>query len=768
MMNLIPKILIIGLCLAGCSHQLHAKSYPLKIEIPQSVDPLKVSAQDLYLESQWMEPYLNLPPLTPSFWKHTHRSQKIKVLVGMVGEQIADTFHSQGVYLIREIWISNTKNLLAIRQRLINKTGKNLYLKSLFPMKCESPAGLLLARDPDVTHWEVLLQHRLKNGRPQTIQPPGEGYYEIDQFAIFHHQKIATTPLLFVGYLSQTGHNARILLEFQNRHSIVQLTQFTAECEFDSCLVPPGGEKTSQWIYIELGDDPNDLISDYADRVGIYHGVSRPLPNAPSVFCSWYFHGYYYNEEYFHRDLEALKKDYMPFDVFLIDECWSLNKWGDFEAINSWPSGMKDAADRIRALGYTPGIWSCPYLVDFESNLAQNFPEWLLKDVTGKRVTFKMNNIDHWVLDPTFPGVTEFLEETYRKLANDWGYQYFKFDFMRAVFLPAEQRFFDSTSTRLEAYRRGLEAIRRGTGPDAYLAVCGGHYGGSLGIANSQRSGSDVVSIWREREIPKFRQNILRTWMSRLWHVDPDAMMVRKRTEKFHDSELSLGLLTDSEAQTIALNQYVAGGLITFSEYLPELGEERKKLYRHIIPSINSSSIPLDIFDPLCPSQMLTVINPLCSGLNHWITVSVINWTDQKKEFSLALNDQITKFISAKNFLVFEFFEQKVMGIYNTGELINLGTVSPHSSRLLKISPWDSTKGNLAGTNLHFSGGGVEISDWLASQKEVQGEIRTAWKYPVTITAVFPSFSEKGFVVNSITIQSGQKKFRIENPEDNY
>jgi alpha-galactosidase len=102
---------------------------------------------------------------------------------------------------------------------------------------------------------------------------------------------------------------------------------------------------------------------------------------------------------------------------------------------------------------------------------------------------------------------------------------------MRAVFLEGDYQFFNPHINRLEAYRMGLEAIRRGVGDDAYISVCGGHFGGSIGIADSQRSGSDVVSFWDPNEIPKYRQNMLRTWMNRLWHVDPDAMMVR-RNEK--------------------------------------------------------------------------------------------------------------------------------------------------------------------------------------------------------------------------------------------
>jgi hypothetical protein len=109
-----------------------------------------------------------------------------------------------------------------------------------------------------------------------------------------------------------------------------------------------------------------------------------------------------------------------------------------------------------------------------------------------------------------------------------------------------------------------MEAIMRRVGNDAYISVCGGHYGGSIGIADSQRSGSDVVSFWDPDEIPKYRQNMLRTWMSRLWHVNPDAMMVRRNEKsefKGSHARLSLGLFTDSEAEVNALNQYIGGGL---------------------------------------------------------------------------------------------------------------------------------------------------------------------------------------------------------------
>ena len=138
----------------------------------------------------------------------------------------------------------------------------------------------------------------------------------------------------------------------------------------------------------------------------------------------------------------------------------------------------------MRALGYEPGLWAAPYLVVEDTNLAKEHPEWLLRYEDG---TLQRGNRNACVLDPTYPGVCDFLEETFRRLTFDYGYTYYKLDFMRAVVREMKGyrgddkpklKFYDPTVTRVEAYRKGLEAIRRGMGPDAYITMCGGNFGG--------------------------------------------------------------------------------------------------------------------------------------------------------------------------------------------------------------------------------------------------------------------------------------------------
>ena len=728
------------------------------LAIPRSADPIIINSAGMKIVNLFSSPEAEgVSAITR--WSHLERSERERALGGRPGALTTDRFQADGLELCRETWISHDRRQTAFRHRLLNRGDRPLRLAALHPFDCPGPDGLSLF-ESEPKDWTVLVEERHKNGLPRVLSPANEPAFEADPFCLLSP---GGSPVrrLFIGHLSLTGHLAAVRAEFTKAPARVTLQRLFSDCQFDGIIVPPGGERSSQWLLLSIGDSPRALIDGFAEAVGQFHGVKQPRQRPPSVFCTWYYHGFHYNEENFNEDLEALAKNRMPFDVFLIDECWSLNRWGDFEPIQTWPSGMKVAADRIRGLGYRPGIWTCPYLVDFESRLAKNHPEWVLKNTKGQPVIFTMNKRDHWVLDPTFPGVCDYLEETYRKLAEDWGYEYFKFDFMRAVFLPSDQKFYNPELTRLEAYRLGLEAIRRGTGPDAYISVCGGHYGGSLGIADSQRSGSDVLSIWRSSEIPKFRQNLLRTWMSRLWHVDPDAMMVRRNTVKVHqDSDLSLGLLSDAEAQTVALNQYLGGGLVCFTEPMARLDEDRRALYRHVIPSVSSRSVPLDLFDPLCPGALLTRIVPECSALEPWVTVSLVNWTDVEKTGSLRLEEEVVGSLNSREYLVFDFWKQEVLGIFRGGASIDLGSLPPHASRLLRIAPWTGRTAVLAGTDLHFSGGGVEIEDWEVGAARARGRVKTDWACPVTVTVAFPDI-EKGFVAMKAQVDPQQPGFSV-------
>jgi len=397
----------------------------------------------------------------------------------------------------------------------------------------------------------------------------------MDPFCLVRRREQSEGPVLLAGYVSWLGHCARLLLQVKSVADRAELDYLTAQCEFDGCMLPAGGERTSQWLLLRIGNDGDNLVADFADRVGRYHGIEKTPEAAPVVACSWYYYAREFGEKDLLENLDYLGKNRMEFDVLLIDDSWD-RCWGNWLGNEKWPSGMKTAAEKIKAAGYRPGIWTCPFVVHPRSRPAIEHPEWMLRLEDGTLYTFGSAR-PNYILDPTYPGACEHLEEIFRRLRYDWGFSYFKLDFMQELVEDKRVRFYDRSATRLEAYRRGLEAIRRGVGPDAYVSVCGGHYGGSIGIANSQRSSSDVKPRGGINT-KVIKQNILRTWMNRLWHVNHDSMRVRRPTDEGQQR------LTDAEVRTLALNQYLGGGMVKLSFVFSELDDYSRSLYRHMIP----------------------------------------------------------------------------------------------------------------------------------------------------------------------------------------
>lgn len=758
------------------------KSLALRVSVPQSIAPLLIEGEGLRLQSAFAPPVARPAAPAANRWVHRAHSEREMVLAGDPGRLLEDTFSGAGLLLAREVWLSAAGDAVAVRVRLENH-GPALELDALAPLDLQGAEGLLLD-GATAGNWEVVAQARYKNGIPTSVRPGrfDEDYaqaisltgeqgdrpagadgrsvsFEMDPYGVLHPLGREGGPHLLLGYLSQTGHLARLVVRTdEERRGLVALT---AECEFDGCLVPRGGERTSQWVFIRAGEDPHALVADFVDRVGRYHHVAPPAERPPSVLCSWYYYGPHFSESDFLEDLAYLERDRLPFDVILIDECWDMH-WGDWVGNERWPSGMKAAAERIRALGYRPGIWTCPYLAKVNSQLALTHPDWLLRLRDGSPHVFEMDG-PNYVLDPTYPGVCDWIESLYRRLTEDWGFTYHKLDFLRAVFVDRQAAFYDRSATRLEAYRRGLQAVRRGIGPDAYLSVCGGHYGGSLGLADSQRSGSDVTAIWdRPPALPKLKQNIHRTWMSRLWHVDPDAMMVRRRATPINETRhgrLSLGLFTDDEARTITVNQYVGGGMVCFTEKFAEMDADRKALYRHVIPSVGAPSVPLDYYAECCPSVLRTMVQPVCADLAPWVTVAVCNWADAPTPRRLTLTDEVLGGLAGQEVLAFEFFSQRFLGAFRRGDVVDLGTLPAHGSAVVKLLPWDGRTPVLLATNLHLSMGGVEVAACEVADGALRGRLDTGWRYPVRVTAAYRR--GRDIATASVEVPAGQAEFAI-------
>ncbi|MDH7569617.1 MAG: alpha-galactosidase, partial [Armatimonadota bacterium] len=534
-----------------------------------------------------------------------------------------------------------------------------------------------------------------------------------------------------------------------------ELARLRLDCQCDGQLVPPREIATSQWVLVQLTADVLEAAARYAERLLRAHPGAeekhRQRKRPPTVWCSWYYYGDGFCQAEAEANLESLRARPLPVDVFQIDECWD-QVWGDWFPNIRWPD-VAHFARRIRAAGYRPGIWTCPLLADYRSTTRYHHPEWLLKKRNGEHVIFPMGPHRSFVLDPTHPEVLRFLEALFHRLTHEWGYTYHKLDFTRAVGDP-DALFYDRTKNRAQAYRMALEAVRRGAGPHAYINVCGGFYGPLIGLADAQRTGSDVKSEWPQPPAGEeawgygpftIKQNTLRFWMNSLWDNDPDALMVRRRPTPYREEVLSLGRLNDDEALTSALNQYLGGGLVCFTENLAEVEADRLLLLRHCAPSIGCAAIPRDaVTGCRFPSLFHTAVTPAAPGLPAWHTLSLVNWYSEPRTLPVTLAPHtLGPFATQHEVFLVSAFRGRWVRSVRRGESLLVGPIPPHGCEVLKVQPCPDAQPCILRTDGHFSMGGVEISAWEARCDGLRLEVW--WPWPTALEVVLGPPSGRRF-----------------------
>ncbi|NLA85485.1 MAG: alpha-galactosidase [Clostridiales bacterium] len=711
-------------------------------------------------------------------WKCTAAGQKAedRTFFGC-NNFITQTYEYQFFKLHREVCYKND-DMKRFYVRLIFENGGNKPVKllKLVPFYIENEYDLKIGMSP-YYEWSILRQGRHKNDLPSIciagennssyrdcfdgLSESGEPVpiaeelpYEIvsDPFTVLRGSKGKGPGSLLIGFIS--GKDQLVNCVVKMDHTRKKLKGLEANCLMDGITVEAGEKVESEWLKVDGNENSFDAIKEYTkDKAKLISLKTSDASSAadkkitkPSVYCTWYFYGDSLSQQDVIESVEGLAERNIPCDVFLIDEGWDI-RTGDWQANHRFSMGMKAIADKIRSKGMIPGIWTSPFIIEPRCDLQYTHPDWILKKKDGSPVLFSMNLMFNYVLDTTHPEVLNWIEELYRKLTFEWGYTYHKLDFTRAVVMEPDAVYYNPKATRAQAYRMGFEAVRRGAGEDAYILVCGGLYDATLGIADGQRTGSDVRSMWPVAEgesesAPRtIKQNVLRYWMNDLWDNDPDALMVRRRTRMFRNLNLSLGLLEDHEAETLALNQYWGGGQVCFSEPMKVIHDDRLGRLRHIIPAVGNAAIPTDMFEgKRYPAIMDTEVTPRAQNLKPWHTVSVANWSNAEKQLSFTLDEYTLGEFSRmhKSYTVSEFSTGRLWTGVKYGDMIDLGYKKPHETAHLKITPEQDREPALVYTNGHYSMGGKEIYLWEYDSGKLNIGVEWNWSFPLQLKIKMP------------------------------
>jgi alpha-galactosidase len=372
----------------------------------------------------------------------------------------------------------------------------------------------------------------------------------------------------------------------------------------------------------------------YELALDLKHNYPSTLPKfPPNGWCSW---GDFYNNinekkirqqvDYIHQHIPSLK-------YIQIDDGYEPN-YGDWlQTKPSYDGSMKATAQYIENKGMQPGIWLSPFVCDSNSTIFRDHKDWLVKDQNGEPLLSSKVIADRswFVLDGTNPAVQTYFEQLFNKMRSDWGITYFKLDFLYWGAIQGGY-FYDKNATRIQAYREGLKAMRRGAGAESFILGCNVPMWPSLGLVDGMRLSNDIDRTWNSFK-ETARENLGRTWQNGiLWWNDPDMIILTGKLSeneiRFHNSVLHA----------------IGGAMIN--------GDNAMKL----------SASDIKTLEKMVTSTGSTVVFNNEKKEIGWINTSnekrliILNWSDNRKTFTVKLEKsyQIINYWTGENLGTFK------------------------------------------------------------------------------------------------------------------
>ena len=480
----------------------------------------------------------------------------------------------------------------------------------------------------------------------------------------------------------------------------------------------PGKTISSNRFIINAAEDPYSALEDYAEAVGkINNARTSSIVNG---WCSWFYTLANVSEDEVLLNTEFASKHLKQYGLEYIQIDEGYQRWhGDWEGNERFPHGMKWLAEKIKGFGFKPGLWISPYVISEPTDLFQKHPEWLLKksDDTIKRIGNWEGEIPDWAinenpkrycLDITHPEAAKWMSNLFDTIANQWGYEMIKIDFMAWSILAAD-KFYDPTVSSAQVYRKGLEIMRNAVGDKCHILECGpGAI--TVGLIDSMRIEADINYGFSEA-----------AWKT--YFLDPacSASAAAKRYY-FHKKtwvndadHVCLNLLNYQQAEAAATIIALSGGNMISGDRLIQLDAVKLEIIKKITPSFGEAAFPVDLFDSYMPSVFALNIK---KQFSEWTVAAFFNSSlteNVEKKFSL----ERLRLKQNKIYLAFNFWKQQFLGEITNEIKV---TIQPGSVTLIALHE-KLDRPQFISTDRHVLQGAVEIENinWNDNTKVLSG-----------------------------------------------
>ena len=527
--------------------------------------------------------------------------------------------------------------------------------------------------------------------------------------------------------------------------------------DFGRYQVDPGQSRQTETLLIGYFDDARLGLEAYADAVARQYAVK--LRPQPSVYCTWY-HARASNEKRLLQNAEFAQKHLKPFGLsgLQIDDNWQArfakdNTYEDsqknfkgvgpikvfFEANDNFPKGMEYTAQKLRAMAFVPGIWFMPFAGTWNNPYFADKQDLFAHWPDGTAVVTRWSGS---LLDMSNPKTQAFVRDRVKRI-TDWGYGYFKLDGMHTgavthnVYVNTgyattgrwlnTQNFVgdqkagpgaadvatpsivlhDPRMTHIEAYRKGLQIVRRAA-PDVFILGCNvsqnmRSMGAAFGLIDAMRIGPDNGGAgsgrWNSVMVGPHHGNNLYFLNGRIWHNDPDPIYVRPSNPL-------------NSARLMASWVAVSGNMLTTSYQFAELPKERLDILKRCMPGHQAEARPVDLFES--KTARIWLLTDTRRAVRRDV-IGLFNW--KEKEPDTITYDMGKLGLDAKTtYAAFDYwaneFSKPIRGALNQ-------TLEPGSCRVLAVRPVADYP-QLISTSRHITQGVVDVLE-----ESWDGEART-------------------------------------------
>lgn len=474
---------------------------------------------------------------------------------------------------------------------------------------------------------------------------------------------------------------------------------------------PKGGELRTESLLLNFGANPLSMMDEWADAVvkvvhpKFNHNTRRGLLN------TWYIYGDATTENQILHQAKLLRQSILPgYGITSV----GLGEWqyqrpntgsvGDNYGFGEdrvdprlFPRGVKWLADQVVALGLQPVFGGINYAYAApHSDIAQKHEPWIDWS-DSSRLDFGHP------IDFTDPRARQWLYKLARPTV-DYHAVAWCADFNGG---PTRGVLHDPTKImQFEDIREGLKTIRRAIGSDVAIhEFCCGPYFSYVGLVDRVRVGIDAPALGDWEGFKAMARQFAANYMlhQRVWITDPDPLFVGGQYNRDMDSgPIGPDPALLREVRMRLQEQVISGGPITIGENMADYTPQRLHLLTLVLPIYGQAARPLDMFVHTDP-QVYDL--PVRTRRDYWHVLLVQNWNNTSKTYAIQFSN--LGLDPHKNYLVFRFWDQHLLGQFRGRVYLNVGAREgqTYAIRSLPTHPW------VLSTDMHLTQGGVELEN---------------------------------------------------------